>query len=226
MNQDRFIELLNLYLDEEISSEDLSDLMAETRSDPTREKVFVEYCRIHKACVQLGTSYGSRPARRSLRQTLYAIGGLAAAFVLLGMAGRNLMPFMGNHSQETLVVQQVESNASGLFFPDIAMTEVLAPRFIADNEEPRIRYMGSPSRGSPIWSNSPSFAFASSSSDGNRSLFSFREILKASNLELEDPFNGFSRFGETISIEFPKTADAPSSPYEDRFQFDSSLSLK
>ncbi|MBT3483512.1 MAG: hypothetical protein HN457_19030, partial [Opitutales bacterium] len=80
MNQDRFIELLNLYLDEEISAADYSDLMLEVSGDPERQKIFEEYRRIYKACTRLGESFESRPVRRSLRQTIYAIGGLAAAF--------------------------------------------------------------------------------------------------------------------------------------------------
>ena len=45
MNQDRFIELLNLYLDEEISAADYSDLMLEVSGDPERQKIFEEYTR-------------------------------------------------------------------------------------------------------------------------------------------------------------------------------------
>jgi hypothetical protein len=54
MNQNRFIELLNLYLDEEISADDRSDLMLEVSGDPERQEVFREYTRIHNACAQLG----------------------------------------------------------------------------------------------------------------------------------------------------------------------------
>ena len=57
MNKEHFTELLNLYLDDEISSWDLSDLMEETRRNPERQKVFLDYCRIHKACSLLGDSF-------------------------------------------------------------------------------------------------------------------------------------------------------------------------
>ena len=60
MNQNRFIELLNLYLDEEISADDRSDLMLEVSGDPERQEVFREYTRIHNACAQLGSHFESR----------------------------------------------------------------------------------------------------------------------------------------------------------------------
>ena len=211
MNQDRFIELLNLYLDEEISADDHSDLMLEISVDPERQKTFREYTRMHEACTQLGASFESRPARRSIRQTIYAIGGLAAAFALLGMAGRNLMPFMGEQN-ETIVMQQVKTKDSGLFFPDIASFEVLTPRFTAVNEEPRIHYMAS-SSGSPIWSNAPTFASTRSSLGSNRSFFNLRDFLDARKLDLKDPFNGFSQFSEAISIELSRGKAGSSSRF-------------
>jgi hypothetical protein len=206
MNQDRFIELLNLYLDEEISADDRSDLMLEISVDPERQRIFREYTRIHQACTQLGSNFESRPARRSIRQTIYAIGGIAAAFALLGMAGRNLMPFMGGTQNEVMVVQQAESNTSGLFFPDVASFEVVTPRFVAANGEPRIHYIASTNGGSPIWSNVPTFASVRSSFGGNRNSFSLRDLLGASKLDLKDPFNGFSQFGEAISIELSRAS--------------------
>ena len=51
MKDSEFIELLNLYLDHEISPEDAKRLEAEVASDPRRRKTYVQYCRIHKACV-------------------------------------------------------------------------------------------------------------------------------------------------------------------------------
>lgn len=206
MNQNRFIELLNLYLDEEISADDRSDLMLEISGDPERQEVFREYTRIHNACAQLGSNFESRPARRSIRQTIYAIGGLAAAFALLGMAGRNLMPFMDGSQNETIVVQPAETNTDGLFFPDVASFEVVTPRFVAANEEPRINYMVSTNGGSPIWSNAPTVASARSNFRVNRSSFRLHDFLNPSKLDLKDPFNGFSQFGEAASIEFSRVS--------------------
>lgn len=226
MNQDRFIELLNLYLDEEISSEDLSDLMAETHRDPDRRKVFREYNRIHDACLQVGASFDSRPARRSIRQTIYAIGGLAAAFALLAMAGRNLMPFIGGQEPETIVAQQMETEPSELFFPVIASTEALTPRFTLSDEEPRIRYIGLANGGSPIWSNSVTPASVRTNLGGSQSLFFSRDLRDASSLELKDPFNGFGSFGEAISLDFSNVSPVPARGFGSRLALEHRLVLE
>lgn len=222
MSQDRFIELLNLYLDEAISTEDLSDLMSETRSDPERQKVFFEYCRIHKACVQMGGPFESSPARRSIRQTIYAIGGLAAAFALLGMAGRNLMPYFGDQEGEVVAVQQVNTDGNVLFFPDFASEEILTPRFVAGNEEPRIHYMTPGDGGTPVWSNGTTLARVRSTFGDGGGFIDSRALLDTRSLELKDPFNGFSEFGD--SIEFSKAPIAPAKVFGSGLE--SSLSLK
>jgi hypothetical protein len=211
MNQDRFIELLNLYLDEEISAVDYSDLMLEVSGDSERQKIFEEYTRIYKACTRLGASFESRPVRRSFSQTIYAIGGLAAAVALLGMAGRNLMPFFGGQN-DTIVMEQGERKDSGLFFPDIASFEVLTPRFTAVNEEPRIDHTASSSV-SPIWSNASTFVSTRPSMGSNRSLHHLRDFLDARKLDLKDPFNGFSQFGEAFSIELQQATVGSSNTF-------------
>jgi len=124
MEIERFKELLNLYLDDEISSADLSDLISETRRDAERQKIFLEYCRIHKACKLLRNELNAEPApRRSVRQTIYALGGLAAAFALLAMAGRNIVPLLD--SGQDMVVNQPSEEAMERL-SEFAATEVFA----------------------------------------------------------------------------------------------------
>ncbi len=124
MEIERFKELINLYLDDEISSAELSELISETRRDPERQELFIEYCRIHKACSRLRNQLnGERVGRRSVRQLIYAFGGLAAAFALLAMAGRNLVPLIGV-GEDTIAVQPTEEAPER--FPEFAATEVLA----------------------------------------------------------------------------------------------------
>ena len=124
MDIERFKELLNLYLDDEISSADLSELISETRRDPERQELFLEYCRIHKACSLLRDELnGERVGHRSVRQLIYAFGGLAAAFALLAMAGRNLVPLITG-GEETIAVQSIEEATER--FPEFAASEVLA----------------------------------------------------------------------------------------------------
>ena len=124
MENKRFKELLNLYLDDEIGSADLSKLFSEIRADPNRKKLFIEYCCINKACSRLSSQPdGERFGRRSVIQLIYAFGGLAAAFALLVMAGRNLVPLIGG-GEDTIAFQSTEEATER--FPGFAVTEVMA----------------------------------------------------------------------------------------------------
>ena len=53
MNDNEFIELLNLYVDREINPEDAVRLESEVVSNPKRRKIHDQYCRIQKACSML-----------------------------------------------------------------------------------------------------------------------------------------------------------------------------
>ena len=203
MNQDRFLELLNLYLDDEISPEELAALMEETRRDPDRQRVYLDYCRIHKACGQIGSKFQSRPARRTIRQTVYALGGLAAAFALLALAGRNLVPFFEGQAGQAVAVEQATPQSSGpVFFPEVATTEVLAPRFVAGGEEPRIRFTDENSNRRLVLSSDSLFE------KNHRSFFDFKreeffakELLEALNAQSKRSASLFDRLGVAGPIE-------------------------
>ena len=49
MKDNRFIELLNLYVDRQISPAETAELEAEIQSSPRRQKVYREYCQMHRA---------------------------------------------------------------------------------------------------------------------------------------------------------------------------------
>jgi hypothetical protein len=53
MNDREFIELLNLYVDREISAEDALRLESEVVANPRRREVYDQYCRMQKACSML-----------------------------------------------------------------------------------------------------------------------------------------------------------------------------
>lgn len=53
MKESEFLELLNLYLDHEISTADAARLEAEVQSNPARRAVYRDYCRMQKACKML-----------------------------------------------------------------------------------------------------------------------------------------------------------------------------
>lgn len=111
MKDSEFKELLNLYLDHEITAADAARLEAEVQRDPKRRKVYEQYCRMQKACKMLATDFVAEPAaaednkvvrfdmavaeaaegRRKRMGNFYTIGSIAAAAacVAIVFVGRN-----------------------------------------------------------------------------------------------------------------------------------------
>lgn len=86
MKDKEFIELLNLYLDHEISTKDAARLEAEVQRNPARYQTYRDYCKLHKGCTLLTADYATAPhevtawdspVRRWVNP--FAIGGLMAA---------------------------------------------------------------------------------------------------------------------------------------------------
>ena len=57
MKDSEFIELLNLYVDHELSAADSAKLEAEVANNAARRKTYREYCMMHKACDVLAAAY-------------------------------------------------------------------------------------------------------------------------------------------------------------------------
>jgi len=98
MNDREFIELLNLYVDKEISPEDALRLEAEVGANPARRKVYDQYCKMHRACCLLADELAQTANARSgsfgaeLRAPLASrmapyMVGLAAAACLVALVG-------------------------------------------------------------------------------------------------------------------------------------------
>jgi len=70
MTHTKFIELLNLYLDHEISMEDAAALEAEIQRDPKRRDIYRQYCQMHRGCQELASAFATEgaisPERRSI----------------------------------------------------------------------------------------------------------------------------------------------------------------
>jgi len=90
MKDSKFIELLNLYVDHQISAEDAALLEAEIQRKPERRQIYRQYCQMQKACVTLAENFRTQapvggkivafaPASRRLTVVTYAMGFLAAA---------------------------------------------------------------------------------------------------------------------------------------------------
>ena len=56
MNERRFTELLNLYLDHQITAAEAAELEAAVHSSPARRRTFEEYCLLQRGCSQLGSN--------------------------------------------------------------------------------------------------------------------------------------------------------------------------
>lgn len=54
MNDRRFTELLNLYVDQQIAPAEASELEMEVQHSPQRRRVYNDYCRLQRACSLLG----------------------------------------------------------------------------------------------------------------------------------------------------------------------------
>ena len=65
MKDSEFIELLNLYLDHEISAEDATRLEVEVQQNPARRRLYQQYCRVQKACTILAKDYVEQAASSS-----------------------------------------------------------------------------------------------------------------------------------------------------------------
>jgi anti-sigma factor RsiW len=52
MKESRYIELLNLYVDHRLTPEEAAELETEVQRNPARRKVYLQYCRIQKACAR------------------------------------------------------------------------------------------------------------------------------------------------------------------------------
>lgn len=100
MKDSRFIELLNLYIDRQITVEETAQLEAEIQAHPKRQAIYRQYCQIHAATktayesfrteeVQAPAGESFRPSnvelfesRRRLTNWAYYAGGFAAAACL------------------------------------------------------------------------------------------------------------------------------------------------
>jgi hypothetical protein len=128
MRDARFIELVNLYIDRQISPAEAAELEAEIQSNPRRRQTYLQYCRLHRATKLVYESFrahGERSVasaapghlarfesrkRAARARWIYAAGGLAAAASL------------------ALVV--VRSNFGGLALGD-APPSAVTPKFAA-----------------------------------------------------------------------------------------------
>jgi hypothetical protein len=66
MNEERFIEQLNAYIDRELSGSDIKELEAEIAASPARQRIYRSYCKIDKACQSLLAADGVTAPKPSI----------------------------------------------------------------------------------------------------------------------------------------------------------------
>lgn len=59
MKDNRFIELVNLYVDRQISGEEMESLEAEMQANPRRRAIYRQYCQMHRATTLVYESFRS-----------------------------------------------------------------------------------------------------------------------------------------------------------------------
>jgi anti-sigma factor RsiW len=112
MKDSKFIELLNLYVDNQITPADAAWLESEIQQKPERRQIYRQYCQMQKACVLLAENFRTgapaaavvadggvvefEPRPRRLARAVYTIGALAAAacvaFVVVNRRSADLAP--------------------------------------------------------------------------------------------------------------------------------------
>jgi len=138
MKDQEFIELLNLYLDHEITPADARRLEAEVRANPARRQIYVEYCQMQKACNlmadQFGSNRASAPARiaarrPSQRAVVIAFGSFAAlaacvALVLFFGARRRTAPAT---PAEAVAAATVEPQRASVMLASLSASDLRSP---------------------------------------------------------------------------------------------------
>ncbi len=69
MKDHRFIELLNLYIDRQITVAETTELEAEIQQNPSRQAVYRQYCQIHSATKLVYDSFRANAAEQPALQT-------------------------------------------------------------------------------------------------------------------------------------------------------------
>ena len=87
MNDRKFLDLLNLYLDGEIAPEDRAAFEYEVCTNPDRHRVYSEYCRIHRATRIVCERFRSPEVEAASEGAVHAVRS--------AVGGGNITPFFG-----------------------------------------------------------------------------------------------------------------------------------
>lgn len=141
MKESKFIELLNLYVDHEITAADAALLEAEIGRSPDRRRVYRQYCAMQKACTVLEYDFRTDEAapaanviafptpRRTGRTWAYAAGlAAAAACVAFVFVGRTPVATPGQGTVQTVAAAQPLQPVAKSEFAAVAKARPLTVR--------------------------------------------------------------------------------------------------
>lgn len=152
MKESRYIELLNLYVDHQLTPAEASELEAEVQRNPERRRVYAQYCRMQKACTLLFeaerslapktaacvVALNSRDAESTVTPfwgwSAVRYGGMAAALLAVGIFSARVMisertgdSFATTPSSSAGVLAQVQEGPAVLAEQPVTAIAEVAP---------------------------------------------------------------------------------------------------
>jgi hypothetical protein len=150
MKDNRFIELVNLYIDRQITGEEMETLEAEMQASPRRRAIYRQYCQMHRATTLVYESFRTEDSeqpvekigaeakvahfepqygRRRKHWTYYATG-LAAACVALAFAR---VSFSNNSSGQNSVAS---TQAKQIVTATVAQSPAVVATTVSETAKP------------------------------------------------------------------------------------------
>jgi hypothetical protein len=111
MTDQEFIELLNLYVDREITAADAARLEVAVLASPRRRSIYDQYCKMQKACTILAADYGD-PDEEGEAVAFPAPAGWRAGPLLMGLAAACLLAVVGLRFRGALAAGRAPQVAS------------------------------------------------------------------------------------------------------------------
>lgn len=119
MKESRFIELLNLYVDQELSPAEAAELEAEIAASPARRRTYEQYCRMQRGCSLLFEAVrANAPEYKALASAGHA-------------AERKVLDFPAGRAPRRSVLPSVLAWSGGLMAAAAAVTVLLVREPVA-----------------------------------------------------------------------------------------------
>ena len=187
MKDSKFIELLNLYVDHQISASDAALLESEIQKNPERRRVYRQYCQMQKACSVLAENFRTEAPvntnvvametpRRRFVSFGYAIGALAAAACIAFVAVQRV----GFNKSEGQIAQTPSTESIPVAVAQVTPTTTSA----VTTPAPQTRVPLQPAFGGLVRGETP-VRFATNDTS-SRAQFEWMNAVKLSRVPLEE----------------------------------------